>query len=42
MVCTLDGNKIDDGTPDTLAPSSDTAAHAYVYRHMPEVGGVTV
>ena len=24
----------------THAPSSDTAAHAYVYRHMPEVGGV--
>jgi L-ribulose-5-phosphate 4-epimerase len=23
-----------------FAPSSDTAAHAYVYRHMPEVGGV--
>ncbi|HUQ55237.1 L-ribulose-5-phosphate 4-epimerase [Lentzea sp.] len=23
-----------------LAPSSDTAAHAYVYRHMPHVGGV--
>jgi L-ribulose-5-phosphate 4-epimerase len=23
-----------------LAPSSDTAAHAYVYRYMPEVGGV--
>ncbi|MGI5507364.1 L-ribulose-5-phosphate 4-epimerase [Lentzea sp. CA-135723] len=23
-----------------LAPSSDTAAHAYVYRHMPEVNGV--
>jgi L-ribulose-5-phosphate 4-epimerase len=22
------------------APSSDTAAHAYVYRHMPEFGGV--
>ena len=21
-------------------PSSDTAAHAYVYKHMPEVGGV--
>ena len=21
-------------------PSSDTAAHAYVYRHLPEVGGV--
>ncbi|WP_248760781.1 L-ribulose-5-phosphate 4-epimerase [Pseudarthrobacter sp. SSS035] len=23
-----------------LSPSSDTAAHAYVYRHMPDVGGV--
>jgi len=23
-----------------LSPSSDTAAHAYVYRNMPEVGGV--
>ena len=23
-----------------LSPSSDTAAHAYVYRAMPEVGGV--
>lgn len=22
------------------APSSDTSAHAYVYRHMPEIGGV--
>src|SRR3954466_4803883 len=22
------------------APSSDTAAHAYVYKHLPEVGGV--
>ncbi|ATO12444.1 L-ribulose-5-phosphate 4-epimerase [Micromonospora sp. WMMA2032] len=22
------------------APSSDTAAHAYVYRHLPEVGGI--
>ncbi|WP_420112691.1 L-ribulose-5-phosphate 4-epimerase [Pseudactinotalea sp.] len=40
VVCTLDGNKIDDGTPDELKPSSDTAAHAYVYAHMPEVGGV--
>ena len=40
VVCTLDGNKIDDGTPDRLTPSSDTAAHAYVYRHMSEVGGV--
>jgi L-ribulose-5-phosphate 4-epimerase len=40
VVCTLDGRKIDDGTPDALVPSSDTAAHAYVYAHMPEVGGV--
>lgn len=40
VVCALDGIKIEDGTPDELKPSSDTAAHAYVYRHMPEVGGV--
>ncbi|HEY6793636.1 MAG TPA: L-ribulose-5-phosphate 4-epimerase [Kineosporiaceae bacterium] len=24
----------------SLAPSSDTASHRYVYRHLPEVGGV--
>jgi L-ribulose-5-phosphate 4-epimerase len=36
VVCDLDGNVVDgDG-----APSSDTAAHAYVYRHMARVGGV--
>ncbi|OLO48569.1 L-ribulose-5-phosphate 4-epimerase [Actinomyces oris] len=40
VVCTLAGDKIDDGTPATLTPSSDTAAHAYVYRHMDQVGGV--
>lgn len=40
VVCDLDGDKLDDGTPAHLAPSSDTAAHAYVYRHLPEVGGV--
>lgn len=40
VVCTLDGKKIDDGTPDTLQPSSDTAAHAYVYSHMEHIGGV--
>ncbi|WP_166983195.1 L-ribulose-5-phosphate 4-epimerase [Paramicrobacterium fandaimingii] len=40
VVCTLDGEKIDDGTPAHLTPSSDTAAHAYVYRHMSEIGGV--
>ena len=39
-VCTLEGKKIDDGTPASLNPSSDTAAVAYVFRHMPEVGGV--
>lgn len=36
VICDLDGNKLDG----SLAPSSDTAAHAYVYRHMPEVNGV--
>lgn len=40
VVCELDGSKIDDGTAASLTPSSDTAAHAYVYRHLPEVGGV--
>jgi L-ribulose-5-phosphate 4-epimerase len=40
ILCDLDGNVIP-GTPGSeRAPSSDTAAHAYVYRHMPEVGGV--
>jgi L-ribulose-5-phosphate 4-epimerase len=37
MVLTdLDGTLVDG----TGTPSSDTAAHAYVYRHMPHVGGV--
>jgi L-ribulose-5-phosphate 4-epimerase len=36
VVCDLYGNLVDGA----LNPSSDTAAHAYVYRHMPEVGGV--
>lgn len=40
VVCTLDGAKIVDGTPDALSPSSDTAAHAYVYEHLDDVGGV--
>jgi L-ribulose-5-phosphate 4-epimerase len=34
-VCDLDGNALDG----VRAPSSDTAAHAYVYRNMPEVNG---
>jgi L-ribulose-5-phosphate 4-epimerase len=36
VVCDLNGELLDGAH----APSSDTAAHAYVYRHMPEVGGV--
>lgn len=36
VVCDLDGNLVDG---DRL-PSSDTAAHAYVYRNMPHVYGV--
>ena len=36
VVCDLFGTVVDG----EHAPSSDTAAHAYVYRHMPEVGGV--
>jgi L-ribulose-5-phosphate 4-epimerase len=34
-VCDLDGRVVDG----VRAPSSDTAAHAYVYRNMPEVNG---
>jgi L-ribulose-5-phosphate 4-epimerase len=36
VVCDLAGMRVDG----ELSPSSDTAAHAYVYRHMPAVGGV--
>ena len=36
VVCNLDGNVV----AGSRKPSSDTAAHAYVYRNMPEVGGV--
>ena len=36
VVCDLDGNLVDGDH----SPSSDTAAHAYVYKHLPEVGGV--
>jgi L-ribulose-5-phosphate 4-epimerase len=36
MVCDLGGVVLEGD----FAPSSDTAAHAYVYRNMPEVGGV--
>jgi len=36
VVCDLDGVLVDGDH----SPSSDTAAHAYVYRHMPEIYGV--
>ena len=36
VVCDLEGRLVEGGR----SPSSDTAAHAYVYRHLPEVGGV--
>ncbi len=40
ILCDLDGNTVPNTPGSDRAPSSDTAAHAYVYRHMPEVGGV--
>ena len=36
VVCDLEGIRVDGD----LSPSSDTASHAYIYRHLPEVGGV--
>jgi L-ribulose-5-phosphate 4-epimerase len=36
VYCDLDGNVIEG----EHSPSSDTAAHAYVYRNLPEIGGV--
>jgi len=36
VVCDLDGTKVSG----TGSPSSDTAAHAFVYRQLPDVGGV--
>jgi L-ribulose-5-phosphate 4-epimerase len=36
VVCDLDGTRVDGD----FSPSSDTATHAYVYRHLPHVGGV--
>jgi len=40
VVCDLDGNVVPGTEGSHRSPSSDTAAHAYVYRHLPEVGGV--
>jgi L-ribulose-5-phosphate 4-epimerase len=40
ILCTLDGSVVAGSPGSDRSPSSDTAAHAYVYREMPEVGGV--
>ena len=40
ILCDLDGAVVPGSSGSERSPSSDTAAHAYVYRHMPEVGGV--
>lgn len=40
ILCDLDGVPVPGSAGAERSPSSDTAAHAYVYRHMPEVGGV--
>jgi L-ribulose-5-phosphate 4-epimerase len=40
ILCDLGGNVVPGTAGSERSPSSDTAAHAYVYRHMPEVGGV--
>ena len=40
ILCDLDGNVIPGSSGGERSPSSDTAAHAYVYRNMPHIGGV--
>jgi L-ribulose-5-phosphate 4-epimerase len=40
ILCDLDGTPVPGSPGSDRSPSSDTAAHAYVYRNMPEVGGV--
>jgi L-ribulose-5-phosphate 4-epimerase len=40
ILCDLDGTVVPGSAGSDRSPSSDTAAHAYVYRHMPHVGGV--
>ncbi|MCI2957517.1 L-ribulose-5-phosphate 4-epimerase [Agromyces atrinae] len=40
ILCTLDGAVVPGSLGSERSPSSDTAAHAYVYRNMPDVGGV--
>jgi L-ribulose-5-phosphate 4-epimerase len=36
VVCDLSGARV----AGEFSPSSDTASHAYIYRHMPHVGGI--
>jgi L-ribulose-5-phosphate 4-epimerase len=36
VLCDLEANLVEGDR----SPSSDTAAHAYVYKHLPEIGGV--
>lgn len=40
ILCDLDGHVIAGTVGGDRSPSSDNAAHAYVYRNMPEVGGI--
>jgi len=40
ILCDLEGSVIAGSSGSERSPSSDTAAHAYVYRNMPEIGGV--
>lgn len=40
VACDLDGVPVAEWNDGALRPSSDAASHAYVYRHMPGVGGV--
>src|SRR6195952_2551430 len=40
ILCDLDGIVVPGSPGSDRSPSSDTAAHAYVYRNMPEIGGV--
>ncbi|GAA3219740.1 L-ribulose-5-phosphate 4-epimerase [Actinocorallia longicatena] len=37
VLCDMDGRPVEDSA---LKPSSDVFAHAYVYRHRPDIGGV--
>ncbi len=40
ILCDLNGRIVPGTAGSERSPSSDTAAHAYVYRHLPDVAGV--